>query len=504
MISRRDAMLGVAKLCLLAVLASQASAQQAPDKIAGRVTLVLVNDLDRMGAQDGRGGHAKLAAVAKAERAKGNTLLIHAGDACSPSLLSGIDKGYHIVDLLNRIKPDVMTPGNHEFDFGPDNFRQRVKQSQFDIISANIHERDGSPVAGMKPTKMIEIGGFKLGFVGATTEETKFLSSPADISFTPAVQTVREQAVKLRSEGADLVVAVTHIDFDADMDLVRSGAVDIVLSGHDHNLVTYWNGKVLLVESASQANFVTPIDLLIEKTVKDGSAHVSFVPNVRPIDTLTVEPDPEIAELVKSYQAQIDKDLDVPIGKTETAFDTKRGSLRTGENAFGNLVCDAMRAETGADICITNSGGIRADRDYPAGTVLTRKDVLAELPFGNRTVVLEITGAVLREALESSLGGDGRFPQISGMMLTGDMTKPVGSRLEMVTIGGKPLDLGATYKLATNEYMARGGDGYTMFKSAKRLVDELAAQYVAGQVIAHVGKLGTLAPKIEGRVSLKK
>jgi len=503
-INRRNAILSAGKLGLVTVLAPHARAQSTPQTFAGRVTLVLVNDLDRMGDQKGRGGHAKLAAIAKTERAKGNTLLIHAGDAYSPSLLSSMDKGQHIVELLNRIAPDIFTPGNHEFDFGPENFRARVQQSTFAVLGANILEKDGTPVAGLTATKLVEIGGFKLGFVGVCTEDTAVLSSPGDIRFAPAVETARQLAQDLRKAGADIVVAVTHIGFGDDMALVRSGALDVVLSGHDHNLVTYWDGKTLLVESASQADFVTPIDLLIEKTLQDGHTRVSFVPNVRAVDTLNVTPDPEITAAIAGYQALVDKELDVAIGVTETAFDTRRGALRGQENAFGNLVCDAMREAVAADICITNSGGIRADRDYPAGTTLTRKTVLEELPFGNRTVLLQVPGTLVRKALEHGLGGGGRFPQVSGMIVEADLTQPAGSRLLAVTADGKPLDDAASYRLAVNDFMARGGDGYAMLAPGKRLIDELSGQYVAGQVMAYIAKTGKVMPKVEGRLSLKK
>jgi len=502
-LSRRELIRSAVKLGLVTVLPASAFAQDSA-RTTGRVTLVLVNDLDRMGEKEGRGGHAKLAAIAKAERAKGDTLLIHAGDAYSPSLMSGIDKGAHIVELLNRIQPDVFTPGNHEFDFGPEIFRQRVGDSEFDVIAANIKEKTGAIVAGLTPTKIIEIGGFRIGFVGVCTEDTVRLSSPGDISFDPAVKTARDKAGQLRRDGAELVVAVTHIGFGDDMELVRSGAADVVLSGHDHNLITYWDGRVILVESTSQANFVTPIDLLIEKTESGDDTRISFVPNVRPIDTIDIEPDPEIAALIAGYQAQVDKDLDVPIGTTSTAFDTKRGTLRTQENAFGNLVCDAMMAATGADLCITNSGGIRADRAYPAGTTITKKHILEELPFGNKTVVVDVTGKTVREALENGLARGGGFPQVAGMSLKADLTRPPGERLQSVTVDGKPLDDTVRYTLATNDFMLGGGDGYGMLQQGEAVVDELAGQYVSGQVISYIRQKGEVAPKTEGRLVLKR
>lgn len=504
-ISRREAIRLAARLGLVVLVApGQLAAQGASTAQSGRVTLVLVNDHDRIAAQRGRGGHAKLAAVVRAERARGNALFIHAGDALSPSILSGFDKGFHIFDILNRIGPDVFTPGNHEFDFGADNFRTRLEQAQFDVVAANIHERDGRLVRGLKPIKVIDIGPVRIGFVGVCTEETAELSTPETISFRPAVAVATELARQLRAQGADIVVAVTHTGLADDLAIVRTGAADVVLSGHDHNLMTFWNGKVVLAESASQADFVTAIDLSIEVSQQEGAKRVSIVPNFRPIDTLEIAPDPEIAAVVKGYEAELDKELSVEIGRTTTPLDTRSRVVRSEEAAFGNLVSDAVRNAVGADICILNGGGFRANREYPAGAMLTRRDIFEEMPFGNKTVLLEVSGRVVRAALEHGLTGDGRFPQVSGLVLEGDMTKPEGRRLVSVSVGGTELEEARLYKLSTTDYMARGGDGYAMLKEARMLIDGLAGQYVAGQVLAYVTHAKTVSPRVEGRIRLKR
>lgn len=500
-LTRREAIRTAMAAGLITVLPARLWADD-PANVRERVTLVLVNDLDRMGDVKGRGGHAKLAAVAKAERARGNTLLIHAGDALSPSILSGFDKGFHIIEMLNRIRPDVFTPGNHDFDHGGDNFRARVEQATFDVVAANIFERDGRPVARLKPVKIVEVGKVRVGFVGVTTEETAYLSKPDDIGFKPAVEVAAEVARKLRADGADIVVAVTHIGFADDMKLVRDGAADVVLSGHDHNLVTFWNGKVALIESASQADYVTPVDLDIEITHEGGRKRVSFTPVVRPIDTRAVEPDAEIAAMIAGYEAELDKELSVVIGKTETPLDTRSSLMRSQETAFGNFVCDAMREAVAADICITNGGGVRANRQYAAGSDITRRVVLEELPFGNKTVLLEVSGKSIRETLEHGFTGDGTFPQVSGLVVRADPARPAGQRVLSVLKDGAPLADDQTYKLATNDYMARGGDGFVALKSSRVLIDALAGQYMSGHVLAYIRRSGSIAPRVEGRILL--
>ena len=173
---------------------------------------------------------------------------------------------------------------------------------------------------------------------------------------------------------------------------------------------------------------------------------------------------------------------------------------------MGNLIADAMREAVSADVGFTNGGGIRADKEYPAGTKLTRGDILAELPFGNRTVKLEVTGQQIWDALENGFSQvestAGRFPQVSNLMVQVDLKRPAGARVVSVTVGGAPLDLAKTYTLATNDYMAGGGDGYSAFAGAKNLIDPVSAQLMASQVIDYVAAARTIRPKVEGRIKV--
>ncbi len=472
-----------------------------------KLTFVQTNDIDRMDEANGRGGFARLATVVKAERAKGPTFFVHSGDTLSPSLLAGIDKGAHIIDILNHMNVDVMVPGNHEFDFGPENFQTRINEAKFPVVSSNIADKDGKAPTNTVPHKMVEVNGIKVGFYGLTTEDTVEVSSPGDWTFAPSVETGAEMAKILRQEGADLVVAVVHTPLDVDMELVRASSADLVLSGHDEHLLTFYNGKVVLTESESQANFSVITEITVNKEEKDGKVTVTWEPGFRIVDTATVEPDAEIAAVVKGYTDKLDAELKVEIGTTETALDSRRATVRGGEAAIGNLIADAIRDAVDADVAITNGGGIRADREYPAGTKLTRGDILAELPFGNKTVKLALSGKDLRAALENGLSqvekAGGRFPQISGMVVTADLAKPAGERIQSITVGGAPLDDAKVYIVATNDFMANGGDGYVAFKNGKQLVNPVDAVLMASQVIDFVAAAGTVSPKVEGRLAVQ-
>ncbi|HEV7283803.1 MAG TPA: metallophosphoesterase, partial [Kaistia sp.] len=200
------------------------------------ITFVQTNDIDRMEELDGRGGFAKLAAVVGAERAKGPTLFVHSGDTISPSLLSGIDKGVHIIDILNQMKVDVMTPGNHEFDFGPDVFHARIGEATFPVVTSNIREKDGSQPKNTVDEKIVEIEGIKIGFYGLTTEDTPVVATSGDTVFNSSIETGKAKGKALREAGADFVVAVVHTPLSVDIALVRNHAADLVLSGHDEHL----------------------------------------------------------------------------------------------------------------------------------------------------------------------------------------------------------------------------------------------------------------------------
>ncbi len=167
----------------------------------------------------------------------------------------------------------------------------------------------------------------------------------------------------------------------------------------------------------------------------------------------------------------------------------------------------ALRAATGAQIAITNAGGIRGNRQYPAGHRLTRRDVLSELPFGNATVMVEITGQDIREALENGVSQieqrAGRMPQVSGLSMEVDARQPPGSRIVSLRVGDKPLDPAARYTVASNNFMLSGGDGYGALGRGRVLVGLTDGKLMANEVMVFARSLGTIASRPEGRIVLR-
>lgn len=475
-----------------------------PAFAADRLTIVHVNDLDRMEGDGDAGGVARLATVIADVRARGGVVLAtSAGDSISPSLLSSFDQGAHMIALLNKVGLDVMALGNHEFDFGPDIARARIAEAKFKVLSNNALEPDGTLIDGVTESMLVEVGAHKVGVFGLTTASTSVKSSPGDVTFADPVDTAAAMAAKLRKAGADVVIALAHTDRPEDRALMAARDVDVLLSGDDHDLFIRYDGRMAMVESGSQASQVTVMTLDIETVKGRRGPRVEWRPAFEVIDTVGVTADPAVAAAVAEYEAFLSAELDVKIAPTPVALDTRRTTVRSTESAFGNLAVDAMRALTNADVAITNGGGIRGDKVYDAGTAITRRDVLTELPFGNKTVVLEVTGKDVLAALEHGVSavedGAGRFPHVSGLTFKFNPAKPAGARVTDVKIAGGALDAAKTYRLATNDFMGRGGDGYAMFADKRSIIEANAAELMAAQVI-RAFESGLAEPKLDGRV----
>ncbi|MEQ8332169.1 bifunctional UDP-sugar hydrolase/5'-nucleotidase [Nisaea sp.] len=476
-----------------------------------RLSLVHVNDWDRLDDKDGAGGAAKIASIVRYERDRaeadgGLMLLTFGGDMLSPSLLSGFDKGAHMVDLANAIGFDAAVLGNHEFDFGPEILMQRLKEAKYPVLGSNVSYKGKPGFPGAQRSRMVTSGGYKIGLLGLTTTDTPSLSSSGpDVGFAPIAETAKEIAATLRKDGADLVIALTHAVYQSDLETLRQvGDIDIVLGGHDHLVLVLYDGKQAVLKAGSQGNFVGIMDIAIDRVAGRNGQELVWQPSFSLINTIDVEPDPQIAKKVAAYTSKLDRELVVEIGVTEVALDTSRAAVRSAENVFGNLIADAMRTATGADAALTNGGGIRGDTSYQAGRKLTRKDVLTELPFGNRTVTMRIKGKDLRAALENGVSqvaeGAGRFPHVSGISFAFDGRKPAGSRVSDIKVADTPLDLGKVYVVAINDFIARGGDGYDAFKKGEIIVDASSARLMASQVIDHIQKSDGVKTRIEGRI----
>ena len=354
---------------------------------------------------------------------------------------------------------------------------------------------------------MEQIGPFRVGIMGLVTPNTKYVSGPETDKFLPVMDTVKDLHKELKRQGADLIVALSHTDFVEDMEIIQSGLVDVLLSGHDHYHIFFDNDKAVWIDSGEFAEKVGILDVHMNSYIKRGKKRFSWEANMRFVDTINVPEEKSISEKVKSFEKLLGKELSIKIGKTATELDSRKKTVRTEEAAIGNLIIDAMREGVEADVGITNGGGIRAKRVYSPGTTITRKDILTELPFGNVVVKIQLKGSQIWEALENGVSkvenNSGRFPQVSGMSFTYNPKSKKGRRIISIKIGNKPLNKGKTYTLATNDFMAKGGDGYSVFKKGKVIIDASGATLMANMVMDYIKAKGSVSPKVEGRIVAK-
>lgn len=470
-----------------------------------KLTLLGVGDVYNFEEEDGRGGFARLNAVARAERAANpNTLYVFNGDMLSPSLASGFDMGQNTIDFTNLVPFDIAVPGNHEFDFGPENFAQKMAASNYPWAAINLTNGDGTPIEGLGGVMIKEVAGLKVALIPVAQDTSPEVSSTGSLKFGPTVDMGIEAAKQAREDGADIIVGVVQTNMENDRALIASHAFDVILSGDDHSYATAYDGITAYVETSIDAQLLTPIDLMVEVGEKDGERTISWTPAFRFIDTVTVTPDPETQAMVDALKATMDATLDQEIGTLETGLDSRRNMVRATEATMGNLIADALRVQTGSDIGLMNSGGIRGDKTYDAGAKLTRRDILTELPFGNLTVVTELPGTQVLLALENAVSqvekGAGRFAQVSGLTFAYDASAEPGARVSEVMVADAQLEADKIYTVATNDYILGGGDGFAALGGGRVVTETATGNLVATDVMNYVEKLGTVAVSLDGRI----
>jgi 5'-nucleotidase len=503
----RAASIALALLVVCAHALAQQQQQQTPSQAPAcevRVTLVMVNDVYQFVPVDrgAAGGLARVSTLRKRIlKESPNTLFLMAGDTISPSVESITYKGAQMIDAWNQIGLDYAVFGNHEFDFGPDVLRQRVAESKFTWLGANVFDaKTGKTFADTPPFVIREIGGVRVGIFGIVLPETKTTSSPgANVDFRASCATAREVIPQMRARGANTIVALTHLSIREDKELARCAPeIDVIIGGHEHTLHESLAGRTPIFKMTSDGREMGQIDLNINSaTGKVESIDWKIIPVNR-----SVEDDPAFAAVEAKYGAKL-KELSARVGATTVELDARSAANRTRETNIADFIADAFRKATGADAALVNGGSIRADTIITPGD-LTLRDVLTILPFGNELVKLEVKGSTLRAAIEHGVSRSredsepGRFPQVSGIRYTFDASLPAGSRVKSITVGGLPLDDNKTYTLATAAYLAGGGDQYAMFKGSPNLLKEKIKDSDA--FLRALAEAGTISAQTDGRV----
>jgi 5'-nucleotidase len=470
-----------------------------------RITLLQVNDVYTLEPVDEgrRGGLARLATLVKRIRHENPaTLFALGGDAISPSVASTLLRGEQMIAGLNAIGLDLATFGNHEFDFGPSVLADRMRESAFTWLSANVLDRrSGRPFGGAQADVFLTLGGVRIGVFGLTTPATAATSSPGpDVEIREPIGVARALTADLRGRGAQLIVAVTHQEMAEDRALAAAPGVevDVILGGHEHEPLIAEEGRTLITKGGADARYLVQVDLWIgsDGRLRERSWTFHEV-------SARIPPDPDTEKVVRAWGERVGRELDVVVGQTAVPLEGRRGRLRTEETNLGDFIADAMRARLKTDVALINGGGIRSDRIIPPGA-LTRRDLAAMSPFGNVVMTLELTGKTLREVLEQALPQReheaGGFLQVSGLTVTYDPAQPAGQRVVAMTVGGAPLDPARRYTAAVIDYIAAGKDGLTALRDGRVLIEAMNAPLLADILLQAVTTQARIAPQADGRI----
>ncbi len=454
----------------LVLLVAGCAVPPCPDRAPARVQLLSVNDVYVLepGA-DGRGGLARVATAVRAlRRERPGTLFALAGDTLSPSLLSSLFRGRHMVEAWNALGLDVATFGNHEFDFGAAILRERMAESRFPWLSANVLDRDTRrPFGGARPWLARDLDGARVGLVGLTLPETASTSNPGpEVAFAEPLAAAR---AALEAMGAvDLRVGLTHLELRRDRELADALPLHAILGGHDHDPIVEERGPTLILKPGADAVHLGQVEF----EVGCGGTVLGRRHRLIPVDA-TITAAPDVVALVERYAALADRELDRGVGTLSRPLDAREAVTRREAAPVGRYLAELMRERMGADVGLLNSGAIRGNRIIPAGPV-TLRDFRALLPFSNVVVLLEVPGASLARALERSVAAlprpAGAFLQTAGLRFTADLARPPGGRVTSIEVGGQRLRPEGRYRVAVLDYLARGGDGYTMLRAARVLV----------------------------------
>jgi 2',3'-cyclic-nucleotide 2'-phosphodiesterase (5'-nucleotidase family) len=463
----------------------------------------------------------------QAEKNGDGFLLLDAGDTFQGTPVGILTKGEAVIHALNMLGYDAMGIGNHEFDAGVENLYRLAELADFPLLSGNIIEaQTGKPPTFATPYIIKEIKGLKIAIIGMTTADTPTYSYPGNVEgmqFLPVAPAMQKYVQEVRDKGVDLVVGLVHlgIPYYTDqgwqeiMDREARGekkewrlnamelahevpGIDLMFCGHiEKGYREPWehpSHHTLMFQNYGKFTGLGQVTIEVDPETKtisgyslpgtDGSLITLFEDEFCPMEALCVKVDSLIAEA--------EKGMDEPIGRTLTTL--HRGDAAT--NLMGHVVVDAMRERTGADFAFTNLGGVRAEIE--AGKI-TPRDIFDVLPFGNRVVVISMTGEFLKEIMEWRVKGLRAGVIMSGAKIVFNRNRPDFDRITTFQVGGQTLDPEKIYRVATTDYIAQGNIGLDILKTVPP--EDIYYTNVMGRTMVgeYVKENNPLNPRIDGR-----
>ncbi len=477
------------------------------------ITIFHTNDIHGRYAEGNE--HIQIGNLATLKKETPNSILVDAGDCLHGLPLVNMDKGKDAMELIKCAGYDYIAPGNHDFNYGKDRLLELSKsansgENTLKFLSANIFE-NGKKVFDSNDIK--EIDGIKIGFFGLSTQETKSktgFKNVEGLEFRNPIESATEQVSELKRKGADVIVAICHIGTNSlskpnSIDIANEvQGIDLIIDGHSHT--KFENGKqvgdTLIVSTGQYLENIGEVKLTLDTNdienikIENKSARL-----IGKEEALRYKLDSNISKKVDEIKKQQEEILDKVIGVTKNTLDGSYENVRTKETNLGNLIGDILLDKTKADISLFNGGNIR---DTIEKGNITRRDIVDVFPFSNTIVTKELTGTQIKDVLEHGVKlypeKNSAFLQVGGISYHFDPKQKEGEKITDILKDGKPLDLNKKYVVATNDYIASGGDEFPCF-SKEPILKEFGS--LESIVIKYIEYKKEISKSIDGRISIK-
>jgi 5'-nucleotidase / UDP-sugar diphosphatase len=495
---------------LIARAKAQPSKKKQPEARTIRATVLFFNDLHgnlmpfKVRKEDGSsaevGGIAGIATLVREIRAENNkkgirTFLLVAGDMLQGTPMSTVFQGRPDMEIFNAMGVSAMTVGNHEFDFGLENFLTLKKIAKFPIISSNIIWKENRQLMN-EPSVSFPVGqDIVLTVIGATTTELLVTTAPGNVEkvdVLDSLATVSEGFLKANGRGP--VILLSHSKFQTDSDIAKANPrLTAIIGGHDQILFDPVKiaAGVPVYQAYEKGRYLGRLDIAINPKTRKGIIEKSKYIPITP----EIKQDPEVTKILDTYNAKLNATFKEVVGESLVFLDGERGRIRYEETNLGNFISDIMRTYTSSDIACINAGSLRSSLDKGPVTI---EGIFKVMPYPNEIIVAKLTGAEVLEALARSVQGtredeDGGFLHVSGITF-----KIKGKSVMQVTVGSAPIDQAKTYTVTITDFMYSGGDGYKIFTGKPSTKTGLPLREL---LVDTIRKQGKVEAKVEGRIT---
>ncbi len=486
------------------------SKKKQPEAQSIRATVLFFNDLHgtlmpfKVRKEDGSsvevGGIAGIATLVREIRAENSTkgirtFLLVAGDVLQGTPMSTVFQGRPDIEIFNVMGVSAMTVGNHEFDFGLENFLSLKKIAKFPIISSNIIWKESRALMN-EPSVSFPLGqGAFLTVIGATTTELLVTTAPGNVEKVDvlnSIKTVTDNFKKAQGKGP--VILLSHSKFQTDSDIAKTNPrLTAIIGGHDQILFDPVKiaAGVPVYQAYEKGRYLGRLDIAInpktKKAVIEKSRYIPITPQIKQ--------DPEVGKILETYNAKLNATFKEVVGESLVFLDGERGRIRYEETNLGNFISDIMRTYTSSDIAFINAGSLRASLDKGPVTI---EGIFKVMPYPNEIIVAKLTGAEVLETLARSVHGsrqdeDGGFLHVSGIKF-----KIKGKTVESVIVGEAAIDPAKTYSVTITDFMYSGGDGYKIFIGKPSTKTGLPLREL---LVDTIRKQGKIEAKVEGRIT---